>query len=141
RRGRMQTDGSRGGIGGVGGAIVAATVFQSQAAKIGVVSVRIGCCFNCQRLLLVTAELCLERLRNSFGDLALDAKNVSQLAVVGVCPEMGTGLRVNQLYIDPHLISRFLHAALKNVRYAKLLRVLGEIEWFALIGVCGSVRT
>ena len=40
---------------------------------------------------------------------------------------MGIGLRVNQLHIDPHLIGRFLHATLKNVRYAKLLRDLAQI--------------
>ena len=61
-----------------------------------------------------------------FGDLALDAKDVSQLPIIGVCPEVGIGLRVNQLNIDPHLIGRFLHATLKNVRYAKLLRDLAR---------------
>ena len=53
---------------------------------------------------------------------------------------MGIGLRVNQLHIDPHLVGRFLHAALKNVRYAKLLRDLGEIARFALILLRGRAR-
>ena len=60
-------------------------------------------------------------------------QDVSQLLVIGLCPEVGIGLRVNQLHIDPHLIGRFLHATLKNVRYSKLLRDLGEIARFALI--------
>ena len=77
-------------------------------------------------MLLATGELRLQRLRYSFGDLALDAKDVSQLPIIGVCPEVGIGLRVNQLHIDPHLIGRFLHATLKNVRYAKLLRDLAR---------------
>ena len=67
-------------------------------------------------------------------------KDVSQLAIIGLGPEMGIGLRVNQLHIDPHLIGRFLHATLKNVRYAKLLRDLAQIPRFALILLRGSAR-
>src|SRR5439155_164827 len=85
-------------------------------------------------------QLRLQRLGDSFSNLALDAKDVSQLPVVGVGPEMGIGLRVNQLHIDPHLIGRFLDAALKDVRYTKLLRGFAEIPWFALIALRGSVR-
>ena len=75
-----------------------------------------------------------------FGDLALDTEDVSELPVVGFCPEMGIGWRVNQLHIDPNLVSDFLDAALKNVRYAKLLRDLGQIARFALIALGGSTR-
>src|SRR5215468_5801829 len=53
---------------------------------------------------------------------------------------MGIGLRVNQLNIDPYLIRRLLNAALKNVRYAKLLRDLGEVGRLALIPLRGSTR-
>ena len=53
---------------------------------------------------------------------------------------MGIRLRVNQLHTDPHLVGRFLHATLKNVRYAKLLRDLGKIARFALIALRGSAR-
>ena len=75
----------------------------------------------------------MQRLRYSFSNVALDSEGVSQLPVVGVCPKVGISLRVNQLNIDPRLISRFLHATLKNGRYPKLLRDLGEIAWLALI--------
>jgi hypothetical protein len=51
---------------------------------------------------------------------------------------MGIGLGINQLHIDPHLIGRFLHAAFKNVCYAKLLGDLGEIARFVLILLCRS---
>ena len=91
-------------------------------------------------MLLATGELCLQRLGDSFGDLALNAKDVSQLPIVGVCPEVGIGLRVNQLHIDPHLVGRFLHATLKNVRYAKLLRDFREIARLAVISLRGSAR-
>jgi len=49
-------------------------------------------------------------------------------------------LGVNQLNIDPHLIGRFLHATLKNVRHPKLLRDLAEIPGFALIAQRGTAR-
>src|SRR5439155_570491 len=78
--------------------------------------------------------------RDSFSDLTLDAKDVSQPPIIGLGPEVGIGLRVNQLNIDSHLIGRFLDATLKNVRYPKLLRDLGEIPRFALIPLSGSTR-
>src|SRR5262245_10397939 len=53
---------------------------------------------------------------------------------------MGIGLRVNQLNIHPHLIGRFLDAALEDVRYAKLLRDLAKIPGFALIALRRSAR-
>src|SRR5215471_471917 len=53
---------------------------------------------------------------------------------------MGIGSRVNQLHIDPDLVSCFLHATLKNIRYAKLLCDLREIAGFALILLRGSAR-
>src|SRR5215813_9958983 len=57
---------------------------KSQSAQIGIVSLWIVCRFNCQRLLFASGELCLQRLRDSFCDLALDAKDVSQLSIVGL---------------------------------------------------------
>src|SRR5215813_3609515 len=53
---------------------------------------------------------------------------------------MRVGLGVNQLHIDPQLIGCFLNAALENVRYAKLLRDLGNIVRFAVIALRGSAR-
>ena len=106
---------------------------KSHATQIRIVSLGIGCCFDCQRLLLATGELGLQRFRDSYGDLALNAEDVSQLPVVGVCPEVGIGLCINQLHIDPHLIGCLLHATFKNVRYAKLLRDLREIARSILI--------
>jgi hypothetical protein len=41
--------------------------------------------------------------------------------------------RLDELDVDAHLIGGFLDAAHQDVRYAKLLRDLGEIAWLALI--------
>ena len=88
----------------------------------------------------MTGQLGLQRLRYSLGDLALDAKDVSQLPIVRLGPEVGIALHVNQLHIDPHLIGYFLDATLKNVRDTELLRDLAEIGRFALILPRGSAR-
>ena len=73
-----------------------------------------------------TANACCSRpVRLACNDSAIrfaislsTLKDVSQLPIVGLCPEMGIILRVDQLNSYPHLIGRFLHAAFKNVRYA-----------------------
>src|SRR5205823_2369903 len=53
---------------------------------------------------------------------------------------MGISVPVNQLHIDPHLVSHFLHAAFEKVRYTKLPCDVAEIPWLALILLCGSAR-
>src|SRR5262249_54250565 len=117
-----------------------ATCFKSQPAQIRIVSLRIVCRFSCQSLLLATAELRLQRLRDSLGDLALNRKDVSQLPIIGLSPEVGIGLRVNQLNIDPHLIGHFFDATLKNIVYPKMPCDLGEVGRLALIPLRGSAR-
>src|SRR4029077_5110486 len=113
---------------------------KSHAAKIGIISLRIVCWFNCQSLRLATGQLRLQRFRDSFGDLALNSEDVSQLSIKGLRPEVGIRFRVNQLHTDPHLVGRLLHATLQNIGYAKLLRDLGEIARFTLIALGGSAR-
>jgi hypothetical protein len=70
----------------------------------------------------MAAQLRLQRFCDSFGNLALDAKDVSQFSIIGLSPELRVRLHVNQLNIDPNLIRRFLDATLKDVRYMELLR-------------------
>src|SRR5262249_18608451 len=72
--------------------------------------------------------------------LALDAKDIAQLSVICLGPELRTGLHVHQVNIDPHLISRFLDATLKDVRYPKLPCDFSKISRFALISLCRSAR-
>ena len=106
----------------------AAACVKSQAAQICIVSLQIVCRFNCQGQLLAAGQPRLQRLGYSFRDLALDPEDIRQLPVVALCPEMGISLRVNQLHVDPHLVGRFLHATLKNVRYSKLLAISARLR-------------
>ena len=50
-------------------------------------------------------------LGNRFGDLGFDGKDVGQLAIVGVSPDVRIVLRVDQLHIHPHLFADFLDTA------------------------------
>src|SRR5262249_23526911 len=108
--------------------IFAATFAPERSAfQIKLVCGQVACRLGRYHLLLLTGQLRLQRFGDRCRDVAFDCENISQFAVVSVRPELGTGLRVDQLHIDPHLIGRFLDATLKNVRYAELLRDLGEI--------------
>src|SRR5262249_5382773 len=76
----------------------------------------------------------------SFSDFTLDAKDVSQLPVVGLCPEVRIAGCLNEVDADADCVASLLHATLENVRYAKLLRDLGKIGWLALIALRRSAR-
>src|SRR5438093_11798304 len=111
-----------------------------QSPELGNVSLRIVCGPGSQRLLFTTGQLCLQRFRYSFSDLALDDKDIAELSIIRLGPELRTGLHVNQANIDPHLIGRFLHATLNNVSYAKLLRDLRQLSRFARIPLRRGAR-
>ncbi len=74
-----------------------------------------------------TGQLRLQPFGDGLCNLAFDRKNIGQFAIVDFGPQMGIGRGMDQLHIDPHLVAGFLHAALQNVCYAKLLRDLGQI--------------
>src|SRR5215470_4792774 len=105
-----------------------------------IVSLRIVCGLGSQGLLFTAGQRRLQRFRYSFRDLGLDGKDVTQLSIVRLGPELRAGLHVNQADIDPYLIACLLDATLKDVRYAKLLRDLGKIARLALILLRGSAR-
>src|SRR5262249_6750819 len=107
--------------------------FKSQPTEIRVVSLWIVCRLNRQGSLLAASQLGLQRVSDRFGDLALDAEDVDELAIKGVGPQMRFAGRLDELNVDTHLIGGFLDAPLQDVGHAKLLRDLGEIAWLALI--------
>src|SRR4029434_6616766 len=106
---------------------------EARPTKIRIVSLGIICRFGGDDLLFLAGELRSQRLCDSSGDLTLHTKDVSQLPIVGLSPEVGIALRVKQLNIDPHLIAHALHAAFKNVPHAKLLCDLRQVVRRALV--------
>ena len=124
---------------GIGGCIFGFETV-SQPTKISIVTLGVTRRFNRQRLLFATGELCPQRLRDSLGDLTLNGKDISQLPIVGLGPELRIGLRVDQLHGDTHVIGRLLHPTLENVHDSKLLPDLGQIARLALIPRRRSAR-
>ena len=82
---------------------------------------------------LRAGESCLQRLGDSFRNLAFDREHIGQFSIVSVGPKMRVGQRVDQLHIHAHLIVRLLHAALQDVRHAKFPRDIAQIVRRTLI--------
>ena len=74
---------------------LASARLERKPAQVRVVSLRIICRLSCQGLLLVAGQLRLQRLRDSFGDLAFEAKDVTQLSIVRFRPDLCVGAGVN----------------------------------------------
>ena len=61
----------------------------SQAAQVGIVSLRIIGRFGGDDLLFLTGEFRSQLLGDGFGYFALNRKDVGQLAIKGIGPKMG----------------------------------------------------
>ena len=73
--------------------------------------------------------------------LVLDGKDVLQLAVVALRPDMRLGLAVDELHGDAHAIRRLAHAAFDHVVDAEVPRDLLQLHRLALVhehGVAGD---
>ena len=57
----------------------------------------------------------MQRLGDALGEIALDRKNIRDIAVVIVCPEMLVSVGVDQLHVDTHPVARATHTALENI--------------------------
>src|SRR5262249_24684648 len=115
-----------------------APVPEESAFEVKLVSFGIRCRANSDRLPFRASQLCFETIGDLFRDLALNPKDVSQLSIVRLSPEVGIGLRINQPHVDSHPIGRFSRATLQNVGYAKLVGDPGEIARLASILLCRS---
>ena len=73
----------------------------------------------------------LQLVGNRFGNFTLDRENISQIAVIGLRPEMRVITRVDQLRVHPHAIGHALHAAFHQMGNAKLLSNLAQFARFS----------
>src|SRR5262249_33144315 len=100
----------------------AATFAPEQSAfEIKVVGGQVTCRPGRNQLLLHTSQFGLQGVSNRLGNVALDCKNVGQLAIVNVSPEARVVQRVKQFHVAPHLVGPLLTTALKNTCTPKLL--------------------
>src|SRR4029077_4750588 len=72
-------------------------------------------------------ELGLQLVGNGFGDLALNGKDVCQVTIVSLCPEMRIIAGIDQLSVYTHAIVCSLHAALQQMRHRELTSDFAEI--------------
>ena len=92
------------------------------------------------RALLLPAEVRLQSLGDRLCNFRFGRKDISQLAIVSLGPEMRVGQCIDELHIYANLVRCLLNAPLENVRNTKLFRDLGEVARFALITLCRRAR-
>ena len=69
----------------------------------------------------------MELIGDLFGDLALNGEDVSQIAIVYLCPKMRVCPGVNQLCVYAHTVAGALHAAFEHMRNAEFLGDLAKV--------------
>src|SRR5208282_2311958 len=74
------------------------------------------------------------------GDLVLHRKNIGEVAVIALGPEMPAGRRLDQLRGHPHSIAGLAHAAFKHVAHAQLAPDLFHVDRAALEGEARVAR-
>ena len=83
---------------------------------------------------LLDVEVRLDRRDDALGDLVLDRKEVAQLAVVAIGPDVLADLGVDELRRHPHAPAGDAHAALEDVADAELLGDLAHVCRLAFVG-------
>ena len=61
------------------------------------------------------------------GDLALDRKDIGDVAVIALRPELRVGARIDQLGGDAHAVGQPMHRPLEHMRDAELLSDLAPV--------------
>src|SRR5260370_33799066 len=71
---------------------------------------------------------------DSVGDFVLDGKNVGQVAIIPICPNMSAVVAIDELTCYAHASARLSNTAFQNEIDAEALRHLRDFHSFALIG-------
>src|SRR6516225_4220300 len=78
----------------------------------------------------------LDRCGDTRGDVVLHREDVSQIPVVTLGPEMGTGGCIDQLAADAHPLSGPAQATLEDIADTKVAADLLWVDGFSFIGEC-----
>src|SRR6202021_1207551 len=78
-------------------------------------------------------QLGLNRGHNFLGDLVLERKNVGQIAIIAVGPEVLAGRAVDQLGGDTHAASTLANAPLENVAPPEFAPDLAYVDSLAFV--------
>ena len=101
--------------------------------QVGVVRFRIFCPRRLDVPLLSSSQFRFKCSGDLLRDVALNLKNIDQLAIISFGPDMRIIDRIHKLNGDAHLVGRLLDATLKHVANAKLLRNISKIGRCALV--------
>ena len=66
-------------------------------------------------------------IRDRLGDFALNGKDIGQVPIVGLGPDMRVVAGIDQLRDHPDTITRALHATFHDVRDPELLTDLAQV--------------
>src|SRR5215471_10794621 len=70
-------------------------------------------------------------------DVVLHRKDIGQVAVVSLSPEMGAGGNIDKLAADAHPLPGPAHATFEDITDAKVTANLPEIDGFSFVSECG----
>ena len=82
----------------------------------------------------------IERDSDAAGDLVLQGKQIADVALEPLGPQMRAGLGIDQLGVDADLLGRALDAAFKHIAHAQLAADLLGVDRLALVGERGIAR-
>jgi Tetratricopeptide repeat len=88
----------------------------------------------CRTLALVAFDCRQDRGRDAHGDLVLHCKNIRQVAVVALRPQMPASRCLDQLHRDPHPIADLAHTAFEDIAHAEVAADLPYVDRLALVG-------
>lgn len=83
----------------------------------------------------MTSEI--ERPRETTGDRVLRFRKASAIGVEAIGPDVSSAFRIDQLHVDPNLLTHPPHTAFENVANPELMPYLLQVAEFALIGKRG----
>src|SRR5262245_31928694 len=109
-------------------------VRMGQRAEIEVVRAQIVRPLPASALDLGAANARLDDPDDGLRDPVLELEDVFQYAVISVGPEMGTGVRLDELFGDAQAIAALAHAPLEHVANAELAPDLLDVDDLALVG-------
>src|ERR1700746_3250811 len=82
-------------------------------------------------------ELDPESTCETTGNLVLRRRQVHQVGIEAVRPQMRAAFAIDQLYVHPDLVTDPPHAAFEDVVHPKLAADLLRVDRFALVGERG----
>src|SRR4249919_3422040 len=82
---------------------------------------------------LGAAELRLDALDDTGGDLVLDGEEVAAIAIISLRPELRSRIRIHELHGDAERTAGAAHAALQEIARAQFLRRPRSAAEFCLV--------